>query len=235
MKLVRHRKKISSIRLFLLVRLRLRRGVLLEGIVLGKGAVCGWSYSVGSGGWFLLRRLPPVLRRGCLFSVPLLLRGTISLRLTWWAFLVGGGVGLAALLAFLGGQVWSLLFSRNVIVFRSSSRLSDSGRWYCALRSRTSEQGFSSALETDRGPLPFVVWTGWLPLDGELSSGVNFRYFWWMRTPTILGVLVCWCLVSWYISILCHRAMPHHHPLALVRRPPRWSHRDPLRVIDEQF
>jgi hypothetical protein len=34
-----------------------------------KGATCGWSNSVGSGGWFLLPRLPSFLRRGFHFSM----------------------------------------------------------------------------------------------------------------------------------------------------------------------
>jgi hypothetical protein len=73
----------------------------------------------------------------------------------------GGGVGLVMLSAVLGGQPWPLLFGLSVPIFRSSSRVSDSGWRYGALRSRAREQGLTSASETEHGLWPFVVRVGW--------------------------------------------------------------------------
>jgi hypothetical protein len=60
----------------------------------------------------------------------------------------------------LGGQTWPLLFGLIVHVFRSSSRVSNFGRRYGALRSRAREQGLPSASETDHGLWPFDVRAG---------------------------------------------------------------------------
>jgi hypothetical protein len=86
--------------------------------------------------------------------VPQLLGATRNLRLTRWALMAGGVVGFAVFLVVLTDHVWSLLFGRSAIVFRSSSRVSDTGRWYGALRSRAGE-GLPSASKTDNCPLPF--------------------------------------------------------------------------------
>jgi hypothetical protein len=69
----------------------------------------------------------------------------------------GGRVGLVVFLAVLGGQPWPLLFGLTVPDIRSSSRVSDSGQRYGALRLRAREQGLPSGSETDHGLWPFDV------------------------------------------------------------------------------
>jgi hypothetical protein len=87
----------------------------------------------------------------------LFLRGTISLRQAGRVLMSGGGVRIVMLSAVLGGLTWPLLFGLSVPVFRSSSRVSDSGWRYGALRSRAREQGLPSASETDHDLCPFDV------------------------------------------------------------------------------
>jgi hypothetical protein len=115
---------------------------------------------LGGNGGFHMQHSSSVLRRGRLSFERLFLRGTFSLHQAGRVLMSGGGVGLVVFLVVLGGQTWPLLFGLSVPVFRSSSRVSNSGRGYDALRSRVREQGLPSASETDRGPLPFGVCAG---------------------------------------------------------------------------
>jgi hypothetical protein len=135
-------------------------GVLLEGAVLGKGGsdlsvhpVAPFFDSPARVPFLVCVVVPSWYRRACVR--PGELSSTVVVLASWWA-------GLVSALS-------------SAPDFRSSSRVSGSGRWYGTLQSRARQQALPSALEMDH-----VTKAEWFPLIMLIIISFQFQ---WIPEP----------------------------------------------------